>query len=430
MPDNEPQALTTNPFRPGAGHMPPYLAGREQEKREFRRLLAQQPILENLVLTGLRGVGKTVLADTFRPMAVSEGWLWVGTDLSESASINEQSMSIRLLTDLAVATSSLTVQTQDARRIGFATDAIDRSLTFDMLRATYDAVPGLAVDKIKAVLGLVKAALASRQDIRGIVFAYDEAQNLADHADAKQYPLSVLLDTFQSVQKMGFPFILALVGLPTLFPKLVDARTFAERMFHVMFLDRLTTADSREAIIRPLRDLKQDDVLSSESVETVVAMSGGYPFFIQFICREVYDVFVQQKRAGERLSVPNTEIIRKLDANFFAGRWGLVTDRQREMLAIIAQLPSSADEFTIQEVVAQSRNGPGRPFSPSHANRMLASLAERGLVYKGRHGKYCFAVPLMNQFILRQMASPDERIEENNGQRTLRFPRRKATRRG
>ena len=96
-----------NPFRPGAGHMPPYLAGRQKEKEEFLRLLDQEVVLENLVLTGLRGVGKTVLLDTFKPLAIERGWLWVGTDLSESTSISETRVAIRLMTDLAPLTSSV-----------------------------------------------------------------------------------------------------------------------------------------------------------------------------------------------------------------------------------------------------------------------------------------------------------------------------------
>jgi hypothetical protein len=102
----------TNPFRPGAGHMPPYLAGRENEIQEFNNLLSQDTVLKNLVLTGLRGLGKTVLLETFKPMAISEGWLWAGTDLSESTSISEENMALRLLTDLAVATSSILYKTK------------------------------------------------------------------------------------------------------------------------------------------------------------------------------------------------------------------------------------------------------------------------------------------------------------------------------
>jgi hypothetical protein len=33
---------------------------------------------------------------------------------------------------------------------------------------------------------------------------------------------------------------------------------------------------------------------------------------------------------------------------------------------------------------------------------MLSSLADAGLVYKNRHGKYSLAVPLLGQFIQRQ----------------------------
>ena len=77
-----------------------------------------------------------------------------------------------------------------------------------------------------------------------MIFAYDEAQNLADSPARDQYPLSLLLDVFQSIQRKNIPFMLALTGLPTLFPKLVEARTFAERMFRVVTLDRLDEDDS------------------------------------------------------------------------------------------------------------------------------------------------------------------------------------------
>src|SRR5882757_9825723 len=96
-----------NPFRPGAGHMPPYLAGREAEEAEFQRLLHQDTILENLILTGLRGVGKTVLLEKLKPIAIQHGWLWVGTDLSEAVSVSESNLAIRILTDLSVVTSAL-----------------------------------------------------------------------------------------------------------------------------------------------------------------------------------------------------------------------------------------------------------------------------------------------------------------------------------
>ena len=390
-----------NPFRPGAGHRPPYLAGRSAETDEFRRLLLQEVILENLVLTGLRGSGKTVLLDTFKPIGIESSWLWVGTDLSEASSVNEDRIALRLLADLSVVTKGVQVAEESRRRIGFGAQptTVPIQLDFKTLRSVYDATPGLSSDKLKSALELVWDALKGSER-RGIVFAYDEAQNLGDHADKDEYPLSLLLDVFQSLQRKEIPFMLVLVGLPTLFPKLVETRTFSERMFHVVFLESLSESASRDAILKPVQDAQCPVTLDAGSVDLIVRESGGYPYFIQFICREVYDAFVQ----GQTM-VPIEEITRKLDGDFFAGRWARATDRQRELLTVAAALDNSHGEFTVQEIARLSRELLSSPFSPSHINQMLATLAKVGLIYKNRHGQYSFAVPMLDGFIRRQARS-------------------------
>jgi len=404
-----------NPYRPGAGHMPPYLAGRQKETAEFKRLLKQEVILENMVLTGLRGVGKTVLLDTFKPTAIAADWRWVGTDLSESTSLTEENIAIRLLADLSAVSSSLVIRTEPTG-IGFAGDAGKPvALDYDHLTQFFNATPGLISDKLKAVLEYVWSFL-QHQPTHGIVFAYDEAQNLADHAEKDQFPLSLLLDTFQSIQKKGIPFLLVLTGLPTLFPKLVDARTFAERMFRVVFLDRLTQSESEEAILRPIQKHKSPVTFKDDSVQTIFSVSAGYPYFVQFICREVYDIFLQQFSKGEMGTVPIATILAKLDTDFFAGRWSRATDRQRELLRVIASLDNCDAEFTVQEVVERSKELLSKSFSSSHTNQMLVSLRNSGLVFKNRHGKYSFAVPLMGQFINRQYGTQtkDEGAQPEN----------------
>lgn len=393
------EELFTNPFRPGAGHRPPYLAGRGEETNEFKRLLCQDIILENLILTGLRGVGKTVLLDTFKPIAVNAKWLWVGTDLSESSSISEERVVLRLLTDLSVVTAGYQVAEDVTSTIGFGAKPQKAPITLDFntLEQIYSSTPGLPSDKLKRVLELVWEAVRNRTE-RGLIFAYDEAQNLSDHATQDQYPTSLLLDVFQSIQKKGIPFMLILVGLPMLFPKLVEARTFAERMFRVVFLDRLAESDSEDAILKPIEDSRCPITLDKQSVQLIIEISGGYPYFIQFICREMYDAFVQGQT-----SVPIKEITRKLDSDFFAGRWARATDRQRELLTVIAKLDNADSEFSVHEITEKSKQELDKPFSASHINQMLAALTNAGLIYKNRHGKYSFAVPLLDRFILRQV---------------------------
>ncbi len=130
------------------------------------------------------------------------------------------------------------------------------------------------------------------------------------------------------------------------------------------------------------------------TVEGIINLSNGYPYFIQFICRELFDVFIQKISAGESNPVGSWEdILRKLDGDVFAGRWSRATDRQRELLTLISELENCDEEFTVQEIVDMSKVVPTKPFSSSHVNQMLSKLAEAGLVYKNRFGKYSFAVP-------------------------------------
>jgi len=355
------------------------------------------------VLTGLRGVGKTVLLETWKPVAISKKWLWVGTDLSESASISEDTLVIRLLTDLSIVTSGIIVTRQSTLPIGFSEKSSPQyeRLSYEKLLDIYKSTPGLPSDKLKVILEHIWTCLKPH-GFKGIIFAYDEAQTMSDHAGKEQFPLSLLLDVFQSIQKKEIPFMLVLVGLPTLFPKLVETRTFSERMFEVITLARLNEEDSRAAVSKPIAVAKCPVGFSKESVDLVIGTSGGYPYFIQFICKEVFDIFLQKFNIEEEIpSVPINEIVRKLDKDFFAGRWAKATDRQRQLLSVIASLDNCDEEFTVHEIVTEARTM-ANPFSSSPVNQMLSALIEAGLIYKNRYGKYSFAVPLLGKFILRQ----------------------------
>lgn len=394
------KVVFNNPFRPSSGHMPPYLAGRTIETQQFRRILQQSPILKNLIITGLRGVGKTVFLESIKPIGVQEDWLWVGTDMSESASITEENMALRLLTDLSIVTSNMTTVVGEEKGIGFGkgNEPIRRDMNFQFLNALFNVTPGLVSDKLKVVLERVWSEMKSGEK-KGIIFAYDEAQNLCDHSEDRQYPLSLLLDVFQSLQRKEIPFMLVLTGLPTLFSELVEARTYTERMFEIITLGRLNSADSREAIQKPIQGCPFP--FTEESVSSIAGLSGGYPYFIQFICREVYDIFSQQYLLGHTMSVPFEAIISKLDSEFFAPRWGKATDRQRVLLYVIAQADDDC-EFTVQEVTEKSATLLEEPFGSSNANQMIAKLVDMGFVYRNRHGKYMLAVPLLKKYILRQ----------------------------
>ena len=400
--------MNDNPYRPGAAHAPPYLAGRDAERREFFRLLKQAPILENLVLTGIRGIGKTVLLrEALRKDAVENGWIWVSSDISETVSVSENHLARRLLTDLNTFSADWEYAANERHPIGFTATSERETIRFDYqtMMALFDQEPGLTSDKIKRILLIAWELMQKNmRDKKGIIFAWDEAQNLTDRSADNEYPLGVLLDVFSSLQSQGVPFMLVLTGLPTLFPKLVNSRTYAERMFRVMPLGNLSPDDGYKAITEPLKQESESIQTIFDSVkEEIYGLTKGYPYFIQFWCRELYDYFTETRPLT---TTENTSIIesisRKLDMDFFEGRWARLTDRQRDVLNIIAHLENSSGEFTVQEIVEQSKTSE-HEFSASSVSQMLSTLFDKGMVFKNRHGKYVLAVPLLDQYIRRRM---------------------------
>jgi hypothetical protein len=387
--------------------MPPYLAGRSDEQEQFRKMLNQIVITDNLIITGLRGVGKSVLLESLKPIARTGRWLWVGDDFTESKSLSEERVADSIVNDLSLALAPIFVETQLAMPVGFgsAHAELKKPLDYTDLRRLYDSTPGLPADKLKSVLRYV-GSLISKTPLNGVIFAYDEAQNMGDRAQDNEYPLSMLLDVFQSIQRSpgGLPFMLVLTGLPTLFPKLNATRTYTERMFDIALLERLDPDSSREAITRPISDTGCPFGFHPNMVNQIIQMSGGYPFFIQFICKEYFDAWITRGRAGADLAVPEEEILRKLDQRFFSARWDNASDRQREFMTVVAHLPHSQGEFKVQDVVDQSKLMLEKPFNTSNAQMMLQTLIENDFIFRNRRGRYSFAVPLLDRFILRQAA--------------------------
>lgn len=389
--------LIENPYRPGAGHLPPLMAGRAKEVEIFRRLLRQRSVLENIVITGLRGFGKTVLLETMRDLAICEGWLWIGNDLSESAALSEERLAMRILTDTAASLSQhAATKAQTASPVEPSEDIPS---TFDALKMAYEKAPGLPSDRLRSVLTRL-SGLVGRLRLEGIIFAYDEAQCLSDHAERDQFPMSMLIETLSAMQKRDSvtPCLLLLSGLPQLFSSLTETRTYTERMFHVMTLDRLSRQETFEAINTPIRALSPPLHVTSELVDKAVELSGGYPYLIQFFGRELVDQLLQNGGVLRADDYPSTDAMARLDNSLFGARWNKTSERQREFLWVVANRPQPGKDFAAQEI-ADVSNG---LLTNAQATQILQSLCDRGLVYRVRHGRYAFTVPLSESMITRR----------------------------
>lgn len=395
-----------NPYKPGAAHAPPYLAGRSKEREVFRHLLTQDVILQNMVLTGVRGIGKTVLLREFyKQDAVEAEWLWLENDISESVSLSEEQLLTRLIVDLSFITSGWVVEEHASKQVGFGAGTKTQTVyaNSDYWRLFAANTGGFVADKLKAILELTWQLMRTHAPKkRGIVFAYDEAQNFSDNAADKQYPLSVLLEVFSYLQSKQIPFMLALTGLPPLHSKMVEARTYSERMFRVVTLQNLNRIDAYDAILKPLKGESKNIIdYFKRNRGVLYDITEGYPYFIQYWCQKLYD-------AMHYLQDPKVDIVGEiqelLDEDFFAGRWSQLSDRERDLLFAAAhtmQKKTKAKEFAVQDVVKYTKKT-DKPFSSSHANQMLNRLTQKGMVFRNRYGKYMLAVPMLDDYILRQ----------------------------
>ncbi len=418
------QAFVENPYRPGAGHFPPYFAGRSDEQTNFRRMLRDNHPTDNFLITGLRGFGKTVLLDCLRRMSEEHSWLWVGNDLSESSSLSEERLAIRILTDLsATITEKLTQNgnsvrpTSLASRMATAEDFGREKEAFEALKGVYEHSPGLPSDKLKAVMHRA-ASLAARTRSKGIVLAYDEAQCMSDHAERNEFPMSMLVETIGALQRRNavVPIVLVLSGLPHVQDALTETRTYTERMFHVMHLDRLSRDDTWAALANPLQNLMPPLRASKELIDKVADLSGGYPYLIQFFGKELVEKLLDNGGTLDIRSFPPPETLERLDAGLFGARWNKTTEKQRQVLEILASRGIDyAPDFSAADVVGLSKDK--GDLNGQQASQMLHALCDRGLLYRTRHGRYAFTVPMSEEMILRRMRSEQE-ISESWEQNT------------
>lgn len=300
-------AVPKNPYRPGVGLSPPHLAGREQD--EFRRVLASAPeIPGNVRLTGLRGVGKTVLLQKFSQIADEEGWSSLLLEVQPRQS-NETELILTLserLQDLVQRLSS--AARLRAKVIGLA-DGVHR-----MARVGYEGFEWSLAGDLESrtaelgqqLVNTVEAALD--RDRFGLVLLLDEAQILTDDKRSDgDHPLSTLIAAVSAVQKEQVPIGLVLCGLPTLAVNLLAAGTYTERMFRGVEVASLNDEAAREAFVEPLSGTGVQ--ADPDLVDAVMAEVEGYPYFVQLWGAELWEA--TQAASLERMTRTTLDEVRE-----------------------------------------------------------------------------------------------------------------------
>ena len=390
-------ALGKNPFRPGVGTRPLYLAGRDQSLRRFRAVLRAAPEQPaNMRLTGLRGVGKTVLLGEFSQVARGLDWATAFLELQPGHN-SDDAVSAALAAALKAAREEVSrVEKLKAAVGGAARKAGTLGIEWGEFRMTYE--PGADAsreDLSRALFEAVESVVSHGRD--GLMLLLDEAQVIRDETrPTGEHPLSLLVAAASSLQKAELPIGMVLCGLPTLTGNLLRARSYTERMFRGEEIGSLGPEDAKDALIRPLAEspVRLDPGL----VEMIVEEVEGYPYFLQLWGAELWDAADAagvDRFSKVLLEVARPEIYRRLDLDFYDPRVATLTPAEQDVL--LASADCAYPPLVVADLNAATNKTPG------NVNVLLGRLVESGVLFRVRKGQYEYTAPKFRDFLLRRV---------------------------
>ncbi|HEX4361262.1 MAG TPA: ATP-binding protein [Pseudonocardia sp.] len=390
-----------NPFAPGAGQRPPELAGRDRELDAFDVVLervARGRPERSLVLTGLRGVGKTVMLGELRSMALRAGWGAGKVEARPDAALRRP-----LSAALHRAVRDLAVRHRAPDRVEHVLGVLK---AFALRAAPSDAKlrdrwqPGIdaplvsgRADSGDMEIDLVElfaevAELAG--DVgAGVAVLIDEMQDLGPD------DVSALCAACHELSQSRAPLVVVGAGLPHLPSVLSASKSYSERLFRYLRIDRLEREDADRALSVPAS--WEDAKFEPEALDALFLASGGYPYFIQAYGKAAWDAAPTSPitAADVQVAAPEAEV--ELAVGFFGSRYERATPGEREYLLAMAELAAGKDEpvgtATVAEHLARK---------PSSLSPARDSLLKKGLVFSAQRGHIAFTVPHFGRYLLAQ----------------------------
>jgi DNA polymerase III delta prime subunit len=395
-----------NPYAPGAGQRPPELAGRDEQLKAFDVVLervAHGRPERSLVLTGLRGVGKTVLLNALRSAAVRRHW---GTGKLEARP--DQGLRRPLSSALHQAVRELGHPQQDSvdhvlgvirafaqREAGPAAKLRDQwNPGIDVAAAKGRADSGdIEIDLVELFtdVGGLAADLG-----KGIGIFVDEMQDLGPD------DVSALCAACHEMSQSGLPVIVVGAGLPHLPAVLSASKSYSERLFRYQRIDRLARDAADLALSAPATD--EGAAYDDAALDAMYAATGGYPYFIQAYGKAVWDLAPRSPITAEDVAVAAPEAEAELAVGFFGSRYERATPGEREYLRAMADAAVMLADQGAEDVdgigsVPTSDVAAELGKKPQSLSPARDSLLKKGLIYSGERGRIAFTVPHFGKYL-------------------------------
>jgi hypothetical protein len=389
-----------NPYTPNAGATPEAFIGRDGQTEAFSVLLERLKrgrTEQSMIITGLRGVGKTVLLNKFAELAERIGWEVVELEASKH---DETAFRQSIFSKFRAALLHLSPRRRWSKRARHAAEvlssfvlSVDREGTFSV---TWDVAPSegyadhgdLGLDLTDVFLAVGEVA---KERTTGIVVLIDEVQFLT----TTQLE-SLIQAVHKSVQKR-LPITFVGAGLPQIAELAGDAKSYAERLFKFPRIDSLAPEDACRAIIEPAQ--AEGATFTEAAADLAVSITHGYPYFLQELGYQAWIIARDNLIDSDDVGAAREAYEAKLDSSFFRVRLDRATPLQTAYMRAMAELGSEPQKAA--DVAARM----GR--ESSQVAPIRSQLIDMGLLYTPQHGYAAFTVPDFDTFMLRAVPELD-----------------------
>ncbi len=383
----------TNPFSPGAGSPPPELVGRDPVLEQSRILLGrvkERRSEKSLLLTGLRGVGKTVLLNEIERLAIVAGYRTIVIEAHENKPLGP------------LLAQHLRKTLFELDRMVGAGDKAKRGLRvlrsfLGALKITYnDITIGLDIDpeqgsadsgdlEIDLPNLFVAVAEAAEERKSAVAILIDEIQYL------NQKELGALIMAMHRIQQRQLPFVLLGAGLPILPGLAGDSKSYAERLFNFPEVGALSAEDTSKALQEPAQAVGV--VFERSALQEIYRLTKGYPYFLQEWGYQSWNHAPTTTITLDVVQTATPHVIDRLDQNFFRVRFDRLTPNEKIFLRAVAELgPGAHRTGAIAELLGAKITSLGP---------VRAKLMKKGMIYSPAHGDLDFTVPLFDEFMIR-----------------------------
>jgi hypothetical protein len=382
-----------NPYTPNAGARPPALVGRDAELDGFDILLERLRrgySEQSMLITGLRGVGKTVLLGAFEDRALDAGWVTVTAEITKNEAFGP-----RMGTMVRRALFQVAPKASWGTRLRHAAGVLKSfSLT---LSSEGSVTAGIDVDAVEGMadtgnLGddltdlLVALGEGAQERDTGVAFLVDEVQFL------RTVELEALIAGLHRTVQRRLPVTFVGAGLPLL-PRLAgEAKSYAERLFKFPHIGRLSATEAELAIAQPAARLGVG--FEAGAIDAIVEYTEGYPYFLQEYGKFVWNVAPEHEPISRAVAEEAQRAVeQKLDESFFRVRAERTTELELQYLRAMAELgPGEQTAGDVAAVLGRTSEqlGPTR-----------ARLIDKGLLYTTARGRGAFTVPQFDRYLRR-----------------------------